>query len=132
MTDPRLEKWEKRLKAVFNGIDEYLEKKYGGRYPLHPSRAPNGTTGNAAYDGLFDVGAAFSAGLGSEHGAGYVVEVRMATLSSVPPELLREIGEEVAERLRAELPRAFPGRDLVVERDGNVYKICGDLGLDEV
>jgi hypothetical protein len=31
------------------------------------------------------------------------------------------------ERLRQELPREFPDRQLRVERDGPVYKIYGDL-----
>lgn len=121
--------WEGRLREVFDRIDADLEAKYGDRYPLHPNRPPSGSTASREHDGLFDIGAVFTPGFGSRHGRGYVVEVRMATLSDVPPEVVERIEREVAERLRAELPRAFPGRDLRVERDGHRYKIVGDLSL---
>ena len=70
--------WEKKLKRVFDSIDDHLENKYGARYRLHPTRPRRGTTSNKEHDGLFRVGAAFSAGFGSKHGRGYVVEIRMA------------------------------------------------------
>ncbi len=123
--------WEGRLREVFDRIDEHLERKYGGQYPLHPNRPPSGTTDSREQDGLFDLGAAFTPGFGSKHGRGYVVEIRLATLSHVPPEVVEEIEREAVERLRAELPAAFPGRDLRVERDGHRYKIVGDLSLGE-
>jgi hypothetical protein len=99
------------------------------RLPLHPARPPRGATSNKSQDGLFNVGASFTAGYGSAHGPGYVVEVRMVTLSRVPQYLRDRIEEEVVERLREELPKEFPERKLVVERDGQVYKIHGDLRL---
>lgn len=126
---PRVEQWESRLRQVFDRIDDYLEERYGDRYPLHPARAPRGTTGSRAQDGLFNVGASFSAGFGSERGAGYVVEVRMVTLSRVPGHVRERIEEEAAELLRRELPKAFPERHIRVDRDGPVYKIYGDLRL---
>ena len=126
---PRVEQWESRLRQVFNRIDDYLEDRYGDRYPLHPARAPRGTTGSRTQDGLFNVGASFSAGFGSERGPGYVVEVRMVTLTRVPAPVRERIEEEVAELLRRELPKAFPERHIRVDRDGTVYKIYGDLRL---
>ncbi len=117
------------LKAVFDRIDAHLEQRYGQRYPLHPARPTHGATANREHDGLFDIGAAFSVGLGSAHGRGYVVEVRLATLANVPAAVRHQIEREVADWLREELPAAFPGRRLRVERDGPVYKIVGDLGL---
>ena len=39
---PELQKWETRLKAVFDGIDDVLEEQYGARYPLHPARQSAG------------------------------------------------------------------------------------------
>lgn len=121
--------FEARLKAVFDNIDHHLEAKYGDRYPLHPVRAPLGRTGNPESDGLFNVGAAFSAGYGSRGGRGYVVDVRMATLHAVPKALRATIEDEVATLLREGLRDAFPDRKLVVQRDGPVYKITGDLSL---
>jgi hypothetical protein len=129
---PKAIEWERKLKAVFDGIDRHLEEQYGGTYPLHPARPIRGRTSNPEQDGLFNVGAMFSPGYGSRHGAGYVVEVQMATLSRVPAEIREEIENEVARLLRQRLPEVFPGRELHVERDGPVYKIHGDLSLGSV
>lgn len=131
MRDPRTVDWEKRLKQVFDRIDEHLEARYGGRFPLHPARAARGHTANEESDGLFNVGASFSPGFGSKLGRGYVVNVRMVTLARVPSDLREAIEDEVAGLLRKELPRAFPGARLNVERDGPVYKIYGDLALGD-
>jgi len=124
--------WEKKLRGVFADIDRKLESEYGDRYRLHPARPARGATARPAHDGLFNVGAAFSAGYGSKYGPGYVVEVRMLTLQEVPDDVRREIEDKVAASLRARLPRAFPGRELHVKRDGNAYKIYGDLALGDV
>ena len=124
--------WEQKLKKVFDRIDDILEKKYGDMYPLHPARPERGETSNKEHDGLFDLSAVFSAGFGSEHGRGYIVRSRIATLAEVPPEVAEKIEEEVAEMLRKELPEAFPGRNLDVTRDGHILKIQGDLSLGEV
>ena len=121
--------WESRLKRIFVKLDEYLEERYGRRYPLHPARAQRGSTANNAYDGLFNVGASFSAGIGSEYGPGYVVEVRMVTLSHIPVKVRAEIEDIALKYLRRELPVEFPDRELKVERDGQIYKIYGDLSL---
>lgn len=126
---PKVVEWEQRLKQVFDKIDAELETGYGGRYPLHPARAQRGRTANPEHDGLFNLGAAFSAGYGSQHGAGYVVQLRVSTLQSVPANVLEEMEDMVVERLREELPRTFPGRELEVSRDGHVFKIHGDLSL---
>lgn len=130
--DARVTAFEARLKTVFDRIDADLEARYGNRYPLHPARPAEGRTGNPEMDGLFNVGAAFSAGYGSQHGPGYVVNVRMVTLREVPPEVQEQMEREVAEHLRRLLPEAFPGRILHVDRDGHVFKIHGDLSLGEL
>jgi hypothetical protein len=129
MRDFKVEEWESRLKRVFDLVDDHLEEKYGRKYPLHPARPARGVTANKSHDGLFNVGASFSAGYGSERGPGYVVEVRMVTLTRVPRYVRDRIEEEAAELLREELPKEFPDRELRVERDGPVYKIHGDLRL---
>jgi hypothetical protein len=125
----KIEEWESRLKKVFDRIDDYLEEKYGRKYPLHPARPARGATSSKAQDGLFDLGASFSAGYGSKRGPGYVVEVRMVTLTRVPLYIRNRIEDEVVERIREELPKEFPDRELRIERDGQVYKIYGDLRL---
>lgn len=132
MRHPKAEAWERRLREVFDSIDAELEAQYGGRYPLHPARPRHGTTAHPGHSGLFTIGASFTAGYGSEHGAGYVVDVDMATLSEVPDEVEEQIHDRVVERLREELPRLFPGRNLQVSRDGRRFKIHGDLSLGGV
>lgn len=130
MRHPKAESWEGRLKAVFDLIDERLERKHGHRFSLHPARPTHGSTSSREQDGLFDIGASFSAGFGSMHGPGYVVDVRLVTLSKVPREVRAKVEEEVVEMLREELPRAFPGRHLEVQREDHILKIVGDLRLD--
>jgi len=125
----KVEEWESRLKRVFDRVDDYLEEKYGQQYSLHPARPARGATFSKAHDGLFNIGASFSAGYGSKRGPGYVIEVRMVTLTRVPRYIRHRIEEDAVERLREELPREFPDRELKVERDGPVYKIYGDLRL---
>jgi hypothetical protein len=124
--------WEKKLKSIFDRIDDELEDIYGDRYPLHSMRARRGTTSNREHDGLFRIGAAFSAGFGSRHGRGYIVEIRMVTARAVSDTVRREIEAYVVARLREYLPEVFPGRRLQVSLDGHVYKIHGDLGLGEL
>jgi len=129
MRHPKALEWEAKLKDIFDRIDSELEESYGNLYPLHPARARRGDTANPEDEGLFDVGAAFTAGFGSEFGAGYVIQVHMATLEEVPPHVRENILREVKEKLEAALPVAFPGRNLRLISEGGVFKIIGDLGL---
>ena len=76
----RLERWEARLKKVFDEIDVELEDLYGHRARRHPNRPAHGHTSNREDDGLFDIGAAFTVGIGSQYGPGYVVQACIATL----------------------------------------------------
>ena len=122
--------FEGKLKKVFDRIDDELEDRWGERYPLHPVRPPRGTLNNKEDDGLFNVGASFSAGYGSAHGRGYVSELRVGTLAHVPTVVKEEMYHFVAERARKLLRELFPNRELRVEEDGNIFKIVGDLGLD--
>ena len=129
MRGPEVEKWEQRLTEVFDEIDALLEGEYGEKFPLHPARKAQGQTANPAHDGLFNIGASFSAGYGSKLGPGYVVDVRMVTLRRIPHEVREEILERVASELRLRLPKAFPERVLHVARDGHGFRIYGDLSL---
>jgi hypothetical protein len=123
--------WEETLKSVFDTLDHELEAEYGARYTLHPSRPARGTTTNPEADGLFNVGAAFSAGFGSKYGPGYVVEIRLSTLRQVPAEIRTEIREKVFQDLEKRLPAAFPGKELHVSEENDVIRIHGDLSLDD-
>ena len=125
----KLERWEARLKQVFDEINDELEAEYGHRAARHPNRPPHGATSNREDDGLFDLGAAFTVGLGSQHGPGYVLQARIATLDPIPAAVQEKFKAEVARRLQEKLPKAFPGVNLHVDRDGPVYKIHGDLSL---
>ena len=128
--NPKLAKWEDRLYELLRGIDSKLEDKYGARWPLHPARLSRGSAANPQYDGLFRVTASFSAGYGSQHGPGYIFRVEIVTLSEVPADVREVVEAEAAVLLRTALTEAFPGRSMSVDRDGNVYKIFGDLSID--
>lgn len=126
----KLERWEHRLKQIFDEIDAELEAEGACRkFKRHPNRPAAGATSNREDDGLFDLGAAFTVGIGSQHGPGYVVQARIATLDSVPSEKQEQFEADVVRRLKEKLPAAFPDVKLFVDRDGPVYKIHGDLSL---
>lgn len=124
-----LDQFESRLKELFDEVDDYLEEKYGDRFPLHPARAHRGTTANKESNGLFNVGAAFSAGYGSLHGRGYVIDIDMVTLSHIPEKVEDEIEADAVAFVREKLPHYFPDRNLEVKRDSHAFKIAGDLSL---
>ncbi len=126
----KLERWEDQLKKIFDEIDtEFESEGRGTRYPRHPRRPAAFATSNREDDGLFDLGAAFTVGIGSKHGAGYVLQARIATLDNVPKKIQQKFEDEVVRRLKEKLPDAFPGVELHVDRDGTIYKIYGDLSL---
>ena len=124
-----LEQFEDKLHGVLSEIDGALEERFGSRWPLHPARPPRGAAANPQYDGLFRVTASFTAGYGSRFGPGYVFRVEASTLASVPESEREAIEEAAVALLREGLARAFPGRDLRVDRDVAGYKIHGDLSL---
>lgn len=131
MRGPKVREWEQRLKGVFDEIDLALEREFSDRFRLHPARPPCCSTSNPEMDGLFNVGASFSLGLGSAHGAGYVVEIRLSTLDPIPAGLEPALRRRVKAMLTDRLPKAFPGRTLRIDEEkGGVLKICGDLSLD--
>lgn len=130
MRHHRAKAWEKRLKNLFDEIDLELEDRYGDRFSLHPARAEKGTTSNPEMDGLFNVGASYSAGFGSRFGPGYVVDIRVSTLQRVPKALKMELRDAVESMLAAKLPSAFPGKALHVDKERNHLRIHGDLSLD--
>ncbi len=124
-----LEIWEAKLKKIFGEIDNLLEDRYGSLFPLHPVRPKRGSTSNPEFDGLFDVGASFTAGFGSRHGEGYVIQISWSTLVNVSEQIRGEAQKIALEHLQLRLPEEFPGKDLKVVQDGKVMKIIGDLSL---
>lgn len=132
MQHHKLDELDRKMKALFDETDDYLEDTYGGEYPLHPARPARGETANKSSNGLFNIGAAFTPGYGSEHGRGYVVDVDMATLADVSPAREREIEEEAAAYIRSRLPEYFPERRIELKKDGKSFKIVGDFSLGEV
>ncbi len=129
MRGREVEEFEKKLKRLFDQLDDELEDRWGGTYPLHPARPPRGKATNKELDGLFNIGASFSAGYGSEYGRGYVVEVRLVTLRSISETVWDEIREYCGRRIPELLDRHFPDRDLSLVQEGNTFKIVGDLSL---
>ncbi|MDL2229243.1 hypothetical protein LJC14_03225 [Treponema sp. OttesenSCG-928-L16] len=126
---PKLRAFNDTLEALFHEIDGVLEDHWGKTFPLHPKRPERGATDNPEMDGLFEIAPDFTAGLGSERGRGYIVSLRVATLSTVPPGQYEFFMDEAAKLLREKLPLYFPGRDLEVVRDGKRFKIIGDFSL---
>ena len=129
MRHQKLVAWEKKLRKTLDRIDVEMEEKYGRLYPLHPARSKHGTTSSRKQDGLFSIDAAFTPGYGSKIGRGYIVRVRLVTLSRVPKKKLKQLENEVVKKLRKSLPRMFPGKNLKVDRDGHAFKIHGNLSL---
>lgn len=129
---PKAIEFDKKLKNIFDKIDDYLENKYGDLYALHPARLKRGEASNKSHDGLFSVGASYTAGFGSIYGKGYAIEVRMVTLEKIDPEHTQDVEEEVKELLIKRLKEVFPQRDLFVGRDKHVLKIYGDFSIKTV
>jgi len=132
MWHPKMAAFEARLKNLFDEVDHYIEDLYGDTYPLHPVRPARGKTANPEADGLFNIGANFTPGFGSELGRGYLIDVSMSTLEKVDTDVRRKIYETTARKVRELLPLHFPERELHVRRDKNHYKIQGDFRLGDL
>ncbi len=131
MRSPKAMQWEGRLKGIFDTIDAELESEYGKAYRLHPSRPKRDATSNPEADGLFNIGASFSAGFGSKTGPGYIVEIRFSTLERVPLKIREEIKQYVFQSLEKKLPQVFPNNELKVSKENGIIRIYGDLSLDD-
>jgi len=121
--------FDDRMKKLFDEVDEYLENLYGNIYPLHPVRPSHGETSNPESDGLFNIGANFTPGFGSDLGRGYIIDVSMSTLEKIDEKIRMEIYDTAAQKVNELLPIYFPERELSVHRDNNNYKIVGDFSL---
>ncbi|MDR2952644.1 MAG: hypothetical protein LBU82_05325 [Treponema sp.] len=132
MYHPKMAEFDARMKKMFDEVDDYIEDVYGDKYSLHPVRPARGETANREADGLFNIGADFTSGYGSEHGRGYLISVSIATLDKVDEAARHEIREAAAEKVKELLPIHFPERKLTVKRDGNHFKIQGDFSMGYV
>jgi hypothetical protein len=124
-----IDNWEQKLRVVFDEIDDEIEERFGKLYSLHPARPRRGTTSSREQDGLFNIGASFSPGFGSDFGRGYVLDVDMITLEHVTEEVRSLIEENVVVLLREKLRVHFPLTKLEVRQERNCFKICGDLSF---
>ncbi len=129
MAHPHTREFDARLKEVFDQVDDYLEERYGRDYPLHPSRPHRGKTSNKAQDGLFNVGASFTAGYGSQYGRGYAVDVEMVTLAHIPSDVREQVERDAVRKIEELLQEEFPDRKLQVSKDRSTFKIHGDISL---
>ncbi|WP_304221380.1 hypothetical protein [Gracilinema caldarium] len=125
----KLRAFENQLKALFNEVDHQLEDRWGNLYAVHPNRPRRGETADPEMDGLFEVAADFTPGIGSEMGRGYIISLRVATLDRLDPAQFEALMEEAAGIVKQLLPRYFPERSLQVVRDGKRFKIVGDFSL---
>ena len=132
MWHPKTVAFLDRLKDLFDEVDDYIEDLYGDRYPLHPVRPARGETSNPEADGLFNIGANFTAGFMSDTGRGYIIDVSIVTLEKVDDDVRHEIYEAAKDKVKELLPIYFPDRELDIVRDGNNYKIKGDFCLGNV
>lgn len=121
--------WDRKLKELFDEVDDYLEDKFGDIFPLHPNRMKRGDTSNKEMDGLFNIGASFSPGYGTELGRGYVVDLHLSTLTRVDFDTKKSIEIDAVKLVKKLLPKYFPNREIDIKKDGCIYKICGDLSL---
>ncbi|HRR34227.1 MAG TPA: hypothetical protein P5026_09030 [Kiritimatiellia bacterium] len=132
MRHQRVERWESRLNELLRQVDHALEEEYGHLFALHPARPLKGSTANPQHDGLFRITASFSPGFGSELGRGYVLQLDLVTLERVPQVEVERIQRKAVRLIQDGLERVLPGRGLTVQRDGNVWKIVGDLSLKSI
>ena len=129
MRHKKVKEWEHQLKRVFDKIDIAMENQYKNRFKLHPARSKHGKTSSRDMDGLFNIGASYSAGFGSKFGPGYVVDIRVSTLERISKPLKHEFRDQVQRMLIERLPLAFPGKELHVDKERKHLRIHGDLSL---
>lgn len=133
MRHHQVEEFESRLSQLLAKVDHELERQYAMTIPPKAGRPNAGTTCNPQYDGVFSLTAVFSAGLGSIHGAGYTIELRIVSNTTPAPAIREQLQSAIENRIKKELPTYFPMRklNLVRERNGTL-KLIGDLGVRPV
>ena len=127
---PKTLEWERTLWRLFQEVDHVLEERHAEQWVRSARRPPHGEISDHESSGLFDVGASFTPGYGSERGRGYVLQLSLGAERTPNFEERQALEREAADLVREALPRYFPGVDLQVSRDGAVWKIHGDLRLE--
>lgn len=129
MINPLVEAWEEKLNQILRQTDQELEETFGSQYPIHPARPADGATENPQQDGLFRVHAAFTPGFGSDLGRGYVLDIDIASLDKIDPAFREKVENFAVARIRLGLEEVFPNKGMELKKDGNSWKITGDLSL---
>ncbi len=60
----------------------------------------------------------------------WIADAERVSLERLPPELKAAVERRAVALIRSGLSKTFPGRGLVLRRDGPVWKIIGDLSLN--
>ncbi len=129
---PKQEEFEAKLSQLCAALDNRLEDRYGKLFPIHPNRPKRGEAAYPGFDGLFSTSVAFTLGIGSQYGRGYVMNIDVRTLDYVDPDFMTEIFNEALVFVNSNLPFYFPERELKLVKDGRVLKITGDFSLGDV
>lgn len=129
---PKQEEFEAKLSQLCAALDNRLEDRYGKLFPIHPNRPKRGEAAYPGFDGLFSTSVAFTLGIGSQYGRGYVMNIDVRTLDYVDPDFMTEVFNEALVFVNSNLPVYFPERDLKLVKDGRVLKITGDFSLGDV
>lgn len=126
---PAAEAFEARLREAFRAVDRAMEERHAGRFPPRTGRPRHGTIDDFESSGLFEIGGAYSAGFGSEHGPGYVIQFNVSTAVRLSEPERQALEAEAIALLGPALARQFPGRNLRLSPEGAAWKIHGDLSL---
>lgn len=127
--DHRQDKLEKQFSLLAQALDNALEDKFGAQFKLHPNRQKRGAGANPSFDGLFATTVAFTLGYGSEFGRGYIVNIDVRTLESVPLKTKEEINSFAKDFLSKNLKVFIPDREIKLVKDGKLLKLVGDFSL---
>ena len=129
MSLTELEQWELKLRNALDTVDRTLEQLYSSQFPRHPNRPAAGTTSSPKADGLFSVTSAFSLGLATGNGPGYIIRLRTATMLPLSQDEQEDILRTAEKLLPEAIAASFPERHLTVTRQGDVFLLSGDLSF---
>lgn len=129
---PKQEELEKKLSQLCAALDNRLEDRFGYLFAIHPNRPKRGEAAYPGFDGLFSTSVAFTLGIGSKYGRGYLINISIRTLEKVDSNTMNDVENEALVFVNSHLSSFFPDRGLSFVRDGRVLKIIGDFSLGDV